>query len=235
MNVLERNNIIISDNHDVYHLKLNHSDMIDQISYFLKNKNSPNVINQALKTFINSRNSLNKPFYKYNHNTRNIEKYNNEIEIKINILENYGEAIYNIEYAMSFLFPLADKYINRYTIKSVDEPIILYISGNDLFIKGGIIGIYRFLLTRQIFQIIEDLKNRPYTLDEYYKHIKNYECKGEDLGDCVICLSEIQKGNIVSTTSCNHHFHYHCLFKWLVHNSTPPSCPCCRKIQNRGS
>jgi hypothetical protein len=42
---------------------------------------------------------------------------------------------------------------------------------------------------------------------------------------CSICLSD--KNEKVTTTTCNHNFHKHCLDEWLKTNNT---CPYCRSV-----
>ena len=44
--------------------------------------------------------------------------------------------------------------------------------------------------------------------------------------DCSICTEPINPTTNVSVTSCNHTFHFECLFKWNVTNTT---CPLCRR------
>ncbi len=42
---------------------------------------------------------------------------------------------------------------------------------------------------------------------------------------CSICLQTIHKTKDKCTTSCNHHFHSSCMFKWTQENN---KCPLCR-------
>ena len=44
--------------------------------------------------------------------------------------------------------------------------------------------------------------------------------------ECSICLTEFEKENMVSSTSCNHIFHHDCIKEW-THYKT--SCPVCRE------
>lgn len=48
----------------------------------------------------------------------------------------------------------------------------------------------------------------------------------ENLKECVICLANIEKGEIQIDTTCKHSFHKECLHKWFKEHNT---CPTCRK------
>src|SRR6056300_1301405 len=44
--------------------------------------------------------------------------------------------------------------------------------------------------------------------------------------DCPVCCEELPKcGKNVVTSECGHQFHYSCLFRWNIDNT---SCPMCR-------
>jgi len=63
--------------------------------------------------------------------------------------------------------------------------------------------------------------------DEEIKSLetKIYEAK-DDKESCVICLNDLQGGDLTTRTSCKHLFHNECLTRWLKTNI---SCPMCRK------
>ena len=46
-------------------------------------------------------------------------------------------------------------------------------------------------------------------------------------GGCSICLDNFNKKSKVSITSCNHVFHYKCIYEWLFKNILCPKCPNC--------
>ena len=46
-------------------------------------------------------------------------------------------------------------------------------------------------------------------------------------GGCSICLENFNKKSKVSITSCNHVFHYKCIYEWLFKNILCPKCPNC--------
>lgn len=43
--------------------------------------------------------------------------------------------------------------------------------------------------------------------------------------ECAVCISAIDKKEIMGILICNHHFHKECIYKWLNCKLT---CPCCR-------
>lgn len=43
-------------------------------------------------------------------------------------------------------------------------------------------------------------------------------------GKCVICQEQYQVGDIRKTLPCFHHFHQHCIDRWLGTNKTCPIC-----------
>ncbi|XP_022967685.1 E3 ubiquitin-protein ligase RNF181-like [Cucurbita maxima] len=48
----------------------------------------------------------------------------------------------------------------------------------------------------------------------------------KELGDCCICLDEMNKKREVIRTPCGHAYHESCIFEWLnLHNS----CPLCKR------
>ena len=51
----------------------------------------------------------------------------------------------------------------------------------------------------------------------------------EKMDTCVICLDDIQVGDEIHITRCNHIFHHTCLLKYLNHlTSKYYNCPLCR-------
>ncbi|XP_073445305.1 uncharacterized protein [Dendrobates tinctorius] len=47
----------------------------------------------------------------------------------------------------------------------------------------------------------------------------------EDIGSCVICMTEYETGEQVTMLPCNHNYHRCCILPWLQSN---PTCPLCR-------
>ena len=58
--------------------------------------------------------------------------------------------------------------------------------------------------------------------EQLYK--KEYNQYG---GGCSICLENFNKKSTISITSCNHAFHYKCIYEWLFKNILCPKCPNC--------
>ena len=57
-----------------------------------------------------------------------------------------------------------------------------------------------------------------------HSYKKDYNQYG---GGCSICLENFSKKSKVSITSCNHVFHYKCIYEWLFKNILCPKCPNC--------
>jgi len=47
----------------------------------------------------------------------------------------------------------------------------------------------------------------------------------EDHKECAVCISPIEKNEIIGVLICKHHFHKDCINRWLT---CKLSCPCCR-------
>ena len=69
-----------------------------------------------------------------------------------------------------------------------------------------------------VFPIDYDIENNIYGATK-----KN----SDNLTDCIICLEEIKKDQIIPKLSCDHKFHKECINSWINVNS---SCPICREI-----
>ena len=53
----------------------------------------------------------------------------------------------------------------------------------------------------------------------------NFSFNTDDHKDCAVCISTIEKNEIIGVLICKHHFHKECISRWL---SCKLSCPCCR-------
>lgn len=78
---------------------------------------------------------------------------------------------------------------------------------------------------------MEESKPPPRTAnDEEIHSLKTYAYKKKgkksEKQSCVICLNDLQKGEKIIETHCEHLFHDECLITWLKTNI---SCPMCRK------
>ncbi|KAK8521172.1 hypothetical protein V6N13_077290 [Hibiscus sabdariffa] len=77
---------------------------------------------------------------------------------------------------------------------------------------------------------IKALKRVKYLDNEYeeYLPLKKRRKLGEDLSSrkrCTVCLDEFSDGDKVTSTPCNHVYHYSCIVEWL---KTSHLCPLCR-------
>ncbi len=64
-------------------------------------------------------------------------------------------------------------------------------------------------------------------IKKYIKDINEYKIESLKEGECIICLENFQKDEIVTIINCNHKYHTHCLYTWFEKKKT---CPLCDKI-----
>ena len=73
---------------------------------------------------------------------------------------------------------------------------------------------------------ISELESKEKDLDTILKFLPIYELKEKQKcnNSCVICLSEFEVGDKISTIPCFHVFHTKCIQEWLETNLTCPVC-----------
>ena len=59
------------------------------------------------------------------------------------------------------------------------------------------------------------------------KDIKEYKIESLKEEECLICLENFKKGEIITIINCNHKYHTHCIYSWFEKKKT---CPLCDKI-----
>ena len=74
---------------------------------------------------------------------------------------------------------------------------------------------------------ISELENKEKDLETILKFLPIYELKEKQKcnNNCIICLSEFEVGDKISTIPCFHVFHTKCIQEWLENNL---SCPICK-------
>ena len=195
------------------------------------------LINKAIDTYDHALSTCSINAQPLRYNTRLCDDYHRIANISISIEnEEFQTSICVIEFIFSILFPNISNYMNKFNLdKANSNSLRVAIENNMLHINGSIVFIYNFLINRAVIPIISNLRNSPYTLNEFLKNIDHRVCTdSKSEKTCAICLEDIAKNNIVSTTKCGHSYHYHCLYQCFVKSKTPPVCPCCRKLQTRG-
>jgi hypothetical protein len=55
---------------------------------------------------------------------------------------------------------------------------------------------------------------------------QTFECKGEMVESCCICMNKIVEKEIITTIKCNHTFHLNCIREWSKYKA---DCPVCRE------
>ncbi len=96
-----------------------------------------------------------------------------------------------------------------------------------------IIFIYKFIQLaikkrERIKEVINKIKNNNTPSDnEKYKNIIYLK---QNIGECVICLDDIDIFENIKNLNCNHKFHKECIDLWLQEKNT---CPLCRQNQDQ--
>ena len=55
----------------------------------------------------------------------------------------------------------------------------------------------------------------------------------EGEGECAVCLGEFVQGQPVKVLPCGHGFHSACIDKWLLGQTSEPTCPLCKAVAIR--
>ncbi len=200
------------------------------------NKTNREMLVKAIQTFKYTDYKIkNIDYHELRYETRQYKDYNKIANVILNIEnEDFDKSIYTLEFLLSLLFPNIHNYINTFNLKNNINHVSLRIENNKLFINGSLIFIYNMLVKNSLYPIINNLRNSPYTFNEFMKNIKHKKCTHNENKTCVICLEDIKKNQVMSTTCCGHSYHYHCLYECFVRSKSKPVCPCCRKLQPRG-
>jgi len=73
-----------------------------------------------------------------------------------------------------------------------------------------------------LLQLDENLPNKAGALPQQIQSIPTIVSSGEEELQCCICLSEVEKDEVIKELGCKHRFHAHCIDKWLAINSCCP-------------
>ena len=58
-----------------------------------------------------------------------------------------------------------------------------------------------------------------------YIEIEEKQVNGSEIDPCSICLADYKEGDVkISSTHCDHIFHYSCLLEWLIEHDDCPNC-----------
>jgi hypothetical protein len=80
----------------------------------------------------------------------------------------------------------------------------------------------------ELSERLGDVKSRGLTADDV-RQLPLYRADGgsgrQRLTTCVICLDQVDRGQLVRALPCCHEFHAKCVDRWLTMNCT---CPVCR-------
>ena len=140
--------------------------------------------------------------------------YNGKISHQANYYHNFSLFISFVSEKCLMLF-LWIYFYNFYNYPSIYGNATIYQSPDP-----------EIVLTEQQRTIITLLSNRA-SLIESQKMLQMDSIKG--CTTCNICLDDIIKGELISSLSCDHIFHYECLQQW-VKNNAYMSCPNCRAV-----
>lgn len=77
----------------------------------------------------------------------------------------------------------------------------------------------KYIFTKCIF-IYREYKE--YVLLNTVAPITKYDSNKEE--ECVICLEEYNKKEIIRTLKCKHFYHKNCIDKWMKNNNKCPLC-----------
>ena len=218
--------------------QIDKSTLIPKIKHIIQAKYSSIDKSSAVYTFLNIYKKAcqyihNHTVHVRRHDTRMLSSLSKETSISFNI---DNEEEFNIvqcifEFITTVMYNNIDKYVG--IVYDSDIPLLsMSIDRNRISATGTIIGMFKLFASGSLRSIVSQIKQSPYSLNEYLSNINNFKAK-KSMGDCVICLCEIKKNQIVSKTECGHCFHFHCLQNWLQKSGNAPTCPHCRKLQMR--
>jgi hypothetical protein len=51
----------------------------------------------------------------------------------------------------------------------------------------------------------------------------------KDIGECVICISDLNQDNLIRSLECGHRYHSKCISEWIATKPFIYTCPCCNR------
>jgi hypothetical protein len=51
----------------------------------------------------------------------------------------------------------------------------------------------------------------------------------KDIDECVICISDLNQGNLIRSLECGHRYHSKCISEWMLAKPLVYTCPCCNR------
>ena len=160
----------------------------------------------------------NKPKNNENNSKNDINnKHINDIDFINDILAKDIESNENLDNLENDDISFDENFEEDYAIKAVDQQIMdeLYpnpdaMSYEQLLQLEDNMGNVNKGLTKNQFDKLPDVE---YDKDKYSE---NYQC--------IICMEEFEKNEIVKLLPCEHIFHKNCIKQWLLKQKTCPFC-----------
>ena len=152
-----------------------------------------------------------------NSKTDSNNKHINDIDFINNILEKEIESNENLDNLEDDNISFDENFEEDFAIKAVDQQIMdeLYpnpdaMSYEQLLQLEDNMGNVNKGLTKNQFDKLPDVE---YDKDKYSE---NYQC--------IICMEEFEKNEVVKLLPCEHIFHKNCIKQWLLKQKTCPFC-----------
>ena len=81
---------------------------------------------------------------------------------------------------------------------------------------------------RDFFNLVYMIKKYDNLIISDEQLAKLKEVKNTSESNCIICMNEINKGELMLILDCEHSFHKGCITQWLKNFRSKGSCPICR-------